>query len=139
MRHRVTCVFETILPLLTLVILILVVPIAGDNALQASPAYGLSLQVQPESQPDQPVVLPASPESSDWPAPETPVLRPASDEGQQAITQFKFPKSLECKLYAAEPDVANIVALHRDFQGRMFVCETYRQDKGVEDNRGHQN
>ena len=35
--------------------------------------------------------------------------------------------------------MANIVAIKRDYQGRMFVCETFRQDKGVEDNRGHQN
>ena len=139
MHHRVTCVFQTITPLLSLVILTLAVTIASNNTLQASPASGQATQVLPENQPDKPVVLPASPDSPDWPTPETPVLRPASEEGQQAIAQFKFPKSLECKLYAAEPDVANIVAIHRDFQGRMFVCETFRQDKGVEDNRGHQN
>ena len=139
MRHRVTCVFQTIASLLSLVILTLAVTIASNNTLQASPAYGQSTQVLPENQTEKPITLPASPDSPDWPVPETPVLRPASEEGQQAIAQSKFPKSLECKLYAAEPDVANIVAIHRDFQGRMFVCETFRQDKGVEDNRGHQN
>ena len=139
MRHRVTCVFQTIASLLSLVILTLAVTIASNGTLQASPAYGQSTQVLPENQTEKPITLPASPDSPDWPVPETPVLRPASEEGQQAIAQSKFPKSLECKLYAAEPDVANIVAIHRDFQGRMFVCETFRQDKGVEDNRGHQN
>ena len=139
MRHRVTCVFQTIASLLSLVILTLAVTIASNGTLQASPAYGQSTQVLPENQTEKPITLPASPDSPDWPVPETPVLRPASEEGQQAIAQSKFPKSLECKLYAAEPEVANIVAIHRDFQGRMFVCETFRQDKGVEDNRGHQN
>ena len=93
----------------------------------------------PQLKPNNQSSLPASPDSPDWPEPETPVLRAASDEGQENIAQIKYPASLECKLFAAEPDVANIVALHRDFQGRMFVCETYRQDKGVEDNRAHQN
>ena len=139
MRHRVTCVFQTIASLLSLVILTLAVTIASNGTLQASPAYGQSTQVLPKGQTEKNIALPASPDSPDWPVPETPVLRPASEEGQQAIAQSKFPKSLECELYAAEPDVANIVAIHRDFQGRMFVCETFRQDKGVEDNRGHQN
>ena len=112
MRHRVTSVFQAVASLLSLVIFTLAVTIASQGVLQASPVYGQSPQVHSESQPDKPVVLPASPESPDWPTPETPVLRPASEEGQQAIAQFKFPKSLECKLFAAEPDVANIVAIH---------------------------
>jgi quinoprotein glucose dehydrogenase len=70
---------------------------------------------------------------------EEPRLPPANGEGQLAIQRFKYPSSLECKLFVAEPDVANIVAFHRDFQGRFFVCETFRQDRnfGVEDNRYH--
>ena len=137
MRHRVTCVFQTFTPSLSLVVLTLSATIF--SIFHGPHVYGQSTQVPLESQTQKPITLPASPESPDWPTPEVPVLRTASEEGQQAIAQFKFPKSLECKLYAAEPDVANIVALHRDFQGRMFVCETYRQDKGVEDNRSHQN
>lgn len=71
------------------------------------------------------------------PDPQAPLIEPASNEGQQAISQFKFPYNLQCDLFAAEPDVANIVAIHRDYQGRLFVCETFRQEKGVEDNRRH--
>ncbi len=69
--------------------------------------------------------------------PEAPVIEPASDEGQAAIPQFKFPENLQCEMIAAEPDVANIVAFHRDYQGNIYVCETFRQGKGVEDNRNH--
>lgn len=71
------------------------------------------------------------------PAPEPPVIEPASEDGQTAITQFKFPVNLKCEMVAAEPDVANIVAFHRDYQGNIYVCETFRQGKGVEDNRNH--
>ena len=71
------------------------------------------------------------------PSPQKPVIEPASGEGQDAISQFKYPDNLKCELFAAEPDVANIVAFHRDYQGNVFVCETFRQGKGVEDNRNH--
>ena len=104
----------------------------------ASSTYGQTASDEPEDE-TPPITLPSSPDSPDWPAPETPTLRAASEEGRQAIAQFKFPESLQCELFAAEPDVGNIVAIKRDFQGRMFVCETYRQDNGVEDNRAHEN
>ena len=68
--------------------------------------------------------------------PNEPSVAEASSDGQNAIANIKFP-GLKCELFAAEPDVANIVAFHRDYQGRVFVCETFRQDKGIEDNRAH--
>lgn len=71
------------------------------------------------------------------PVPKTPRIEAASGEGEAAIKQFRYPEGLVCDLFAAEPDVANVVAIHRDFQGRMFVCETFRQENGVEDNRSH--
>jgi quinoprotein glucose dehydrogenase len=71
------------------------------------------------------------------PDPKVPLVESASKEGVEAIEGFKFPGKLKCSQFAAEPDVANIVAFHRDYQGRMFVCETFRQEKGVEDNRRH--
>ncbi len=66
-----------------------------------------------------------------------PVIAGASDEGQQAIASFSFPANLVCQLFAAEPMLANPVALDVDFQGRVFVCESFRQERGVEDNRSH--
>ncbi len=68
--------------------------------------------------------------------PNEPSVAEASGDGQSAIANIKYP-GLKCELFAAEPEVANIVAFHRDYQGRMFVCETFRQDKGIEDNRAH--
>jgi quinoprotein glucose dehydrogenase len=69
--------------------------------------------------------------------PEPPQLVGSSEEAEQAISQFQYPSGIRCEVFAAEPDVANIVAFHRDFQGRLFACETFRQEFGVEDNRRH--
>lgn len=69
--------------------------------------------------------------------PERPRVAPASEEARQAIKTFSYPQELEIGLFAAEPDVANPVAIHVDHQGRLFVCETFRQSKGIEDNRSH--
>lgn len=68
-----------------------------------------------------------------------PDIAAASDEGQKAITSFRIPAGTRLDLVAAEPLVANAVAFTFDEQGRLFVCETFRQSKGVEDNRGHMN
>ena len=46
---------------------------------------------------------------------------------------------MKVELFAAEPEVANPVSFCFDEQGRMFVAETFRQNKGVEDNRSHMN
>src|SRR4029453_11906363 len=37
-----------------------------------------------------------------------------------------------------EPDLANPVAFWIDQRGRIFVCESFRQSRGIEDNRGHE-
>lgn len=71
--------------------------------------------------------------------PAAPQLAPASDEGQLAIGSFHFPEKWEARLFSAEPDVANPVALYVDNQGRVYVCESFRQEEGVEDNRSHSN
>ena len=70
------------------------------------------------------------------PQPQEPSIAAASADGQNAMANFKHDR-LKCELWAAEPDVANIVAFHVDHQGQLFACETFRQDKGVEDNRAH--
>ena len=63
----------------------------------------------------------------------------SSDEGQRAIATFRVPEGMKVELFAAEPEVANPVSFCFDEQGRCFVAETYRQNKGVEDNRSHMN
>ena len=66
-----------------------------------------------------------------------PAIARASTEGETAIKTFQIPDGVEATLFAAEPRVANPVSFTIDQQGRLFVCETFRQQKGVEDNRSH--
>ncbi len=61
----------------------------------------------------------------------------ASDEGQNAIKTFKFDAGLTCALWAAEPLLGNPVCFTQDEKGRWYVGETFRQEKGIEDDRGH--
>lgn len=70
--------------------------------------------------------------------PEEPKIAPASKEGEEAIGRFKVPAGFQTRLIAAEPLVANPCAFVIDSKGRIYVCETFRQERGIEDNRGHQ-
>ncbi len=76
-------------------------------------------------------------EADKHPAPEEPNVADASDDAALAMSSIKHPEELQAKLFAAEPLVANPVAIDVDVHGRVFVCETYRQEAGVEDNRDH--
>jgi quinoprotein glucose dehydrogenase len=71
------------------------------------------------------------------PPPAEPTIAAASDEGEQALAGFRIPAGLKGELWAAEPMLANPVAFCFDNRGRIFVCETFRQSRGIEDNRGH--
>ena len=64
-------------------------------------------------------------------------VAPASNDGDLAISRFKIQPGMKLDLWAAEPLLANPVAFCIDERGRVYVAETYRQSKGVEDNRGH--
>ncbi|MFV0446432.1 MAG: PVC-type heme-binding CxxCH protein [Planctomycetaceae bacterium] len=66
-----------------------------------------------------------------------PSIMPASREGELARSGIKKPDGVEVQLFAAEPQLANPVAFAFDEQGRIYVCETFRQQHGVEDNRNH--
>lgn len=66
-----------------------------------------------------------------------PNVRSASDEAQQAIETFKISPDWRCELVAAEPLLANVVAMDVDHEGNIYVAETFRQGKGVTDNRKH--
>lgn len=59
-------------------------------------------------------------------------------EAIEAAKGFTLAPGMEASLFAAEPMLANPVAFSIDEKGRVFVCETYRQEKGVEDNRDHE-
>lgn len=69
--------------------------------------------------------------------PLAPEIAAASDEAELALTTFKYPTGWKAELWAAEPMLANPVVFSIDAQGKLWVCESYRQEKGVTDNRGH--
>ena len=71
------------------------------------------------------------------PPAEIPTVAARSDEPQKAVAAFGMPADMEVRLFAAEPDVANPVAFSIDERGRVYVCETFRQKRGVTDNRDH--
>ena len=60
-----------------------------------------------------------------------------ADDALQAASSFGMPEGFTVELFAAEPNVANPVAFSVDERGRVFVCETFRQNRGVTDNRAH--
>ena len=60
----------------------------------------------------------------------------ASSAAEEAIGTFRVPEGTTVTLVAAEPLLANPVAIEIDHQGRIYVAETYRQEtEGVPDNR----
>jgi quinoprotein glucose dehydrogenase len=63
---------------------------------------------------------------------------PAPD-AVKAMKAFKFDQGLTVSLFASEPLLANGVAFAPDENGRWYIAESYRQERGVEDNRGHMN
>jgi len=67
----------------------------------------------------------------------TPVVDPASDDAKLAIKRFSLPAGLKASLWAAEPQLANPVAIDFDEKGRLFVSETYRYRTSVLDIRDY--
>ncbi|HET7811001.1 MAG TPA: HEAT repeat domain-containing protein [Steroidobacteraceae bacterium] len=67
----------------------------------------------------------------------TPVVDPASDDAKLAIKRFTLAKGLKASLWAAEPMLANPVAIDFDEKGRLFVSETYRYRTSVLDIRDY--
>lgn len=66
-----------------------------------------------------------------------PLVDPASDDARVAIQRFRLPPGLQAKLWAAEPMLANPVAIDFDEKGRLFVSETHRYGSSVLDIRGY--
>jgi quinoprotein glucose dehydrogenase len=69
---------------------------------------------------------------------QVPALKPASDAGERAIAKMRPAPGLKVELWAAEPMLANPVALNFDNKGRCYLVETWRFEHGVIDMRGHQ-
>jgi quinoprotein glucose dehydrogenase len=68
-----------------------------------------------------------------------PPLAKASDEAEKALGKFKRDPSLKVEVWAAEPYLAQPVAIALDEKGNCYVAETFRHSRGVTDNRGHMN
>ena len=83
--------------------------------------------------------LPAAPALLAEEAGYTPAIAPASPDAERAIAGFRIPEGMQGELAAAEPQLANPVAFTVTASGDVYVCETFRQQQGVEDNRGHMN
>jgi quinoprotein glucose dehydrogenase len=66
-----------------------------------------------------------------------PKLHAASDAGERAMVKMKAAPGLKVELWAAEPMLANPVALNFDNKGRCYVVETWRFEHGVIDIRPH--
>jgi len=83
----------------------------------------------PAPAPAPPAAAPAPPAA----VPAPPALAPAPGSPPDRI--IKVPPGFEWDLYAWEPLVADPVAFAIDEQGRIFLAESERQERGVEDNR----
>lgn len=66
-----------------------------------------------------------------------PEIRAASDEAEKAVALFEIPPGFEIRPWAAEPMLANPVALYIDHKGRVYVTESFRHHAGVSDMRKH--
>ena len=68
-----------------------------------------------------------------------PRIADASKDAELALKGFQLPENVKGSLLAAEPMLANPVCFTITNDGRVIVCETFRQEVGVEDNRNHMN
>ena len=66
-----------------------------------------------------------------------PRLKPASDAAERAMVKMKPAPGLKVELWAAEPMLANPVALNFDNKGRCYLVETWRFENCVIDIRPH--
>ena len=78
-------------------------------------------------------------QESQTPPPRPPQIADASDDAKNAMQVFQLPAGVKADVFAAEPMMANPVAIDVDRHNRVYVCESYRQGLGVEDNRSHGN
>ena len=61
-----------------------------------------------------------------------PVIEAASDQGEKAMAGFSLPEPFQVQLFAAEPMLANPVALSIDPAGRVYVVESFRYGNNPE-------
>ena len=83
------------------------------------------------------LALAQAPVAPTAPAPYEPAIAPASDEALSVLPRLQVPAGFQVSLWAAEPLLANPVAIAPEPGGGVFVCETFRHSKGVTDIRDH--
>ena len=67
-----------------------------------------------------------------------PSIKPASNRAAEAMGSIQRDPGFDISLWAAEPDVANVVCFWIDRWGRIYTGESFRQEEnGVPDNRNH--
>jgi quinoprotein glucose dehydrogenase len=60
---------------------------------------------------------------------------PALEEEKAILATIKAPEGMVTKLFAREPDVQDPTAITFDDQNRIYIAETHRFERGIEDNR----
>jgi quinoprotein glucose dehydrogenase len=75
--------------------------------------------------------------ATEEPAPYSPTVQAASEEGAAAMKSFELAAGLTVELFAAEPMLANPVCFTVDGRGDFYVAETFRHHAGVTDIREH--
>lgn len=60
---------------------------------------------------------------------------PAIEEEKAILANIKAPEGTVTRLFAREPDVQDPTAITFDDQNRLYIAETHRFERGVEDNR----
>lgn len=60
---------------------------------------------------------------------------PAKDPDEALLSTIQYPEEMTARVYAREPDALNVTAIAFDEQNRLYLSETHRFDRGIEDNR----
>ncbi len=60
---------------------------------------------------------------------------PSLNEEKAILATIKAPEGMVTKLFAREPNVQTPTAITFDEQNRLYIAETHRFDRGIEDNR----
>ncbi|MFT6179333.1 MAG: quinoprotein glucose dehydrogenase [Paracoccaceae bacterium] len=63
---------------------------------------------------------------------------PAQDPDKALLSTITYPDEMKARVYARQPDALNVTAIAFDEQNRLYLAETHRFDRGIEDNRRNQ-
>lgn len=63
---------------------------------------------------------------------------PVKDPDEALLSTIQYPEEMTARVYARQPDALNVTAIAFDEQNRLYLAETHRFDRGIEDNRRNQ-